>query len=159
MQQETITIEMDDTGILLFAWSSPMKIMKKQSEHAALMPFDEVTSRIVQQLKVHKMWDANNEGETEYIDSRRLQISKIKLSYLLIEKENDLNSYYLMPAWNVCGDMFYHYVEDYPTGEHDTYILDENFERNAWRERNDTRDYAILTLNALDGSVITRYPG
>jgi adenylate cyclase len=54
--------------------------------------------------------------------------------------------------------MYYHYKDSYTTGEDGTYILDENNERNAWRERNDERDYSILTLNAIDGSVIPRRP-
>jgi hypothetical protein len=67
-------------------------------------------------------------------------------------------SYYLMPVWNICGDMYYHYKDSYPTGESNTYVLDEKNERNVWRASNDKMDYSILTLNAVDGSVIPRNP-
>jgi hypothetical protein len=90
---------------------------------------------------------------------RRVEINKIKLSYLIVEKKDSMDSYYLTPVWNVCGDMYLHYTADYPTGESDTYSLDESFERNVWRSRYDTRDYAVVTINAIDGSAVLRYRG
>jgi hypothetical protein len=155
-QQETITITLDDYGVNSFSWN-PMEVTSQESANVALMPFDEVKSRIVEQLKMQTMWDEQADAyEAEDIVSRRLEVSRLQLSYLLIEKQNDIDSYYLMPVWNLCGDMYYHYRDDYPTGESDTYILDENFERNPWRMRDDTRVFSVLTLNAVDGSVIPR---
>ena len=74
----------------------------------------------------------------------------------MVAKRNDLSSYYLIPVWNVCGDMYYHYIDSYPTGESNTFILDENNERCVWRMRYDARDYSIITINAIDGSAIDR---
>ena len=52
--------------------------------------------------------------------------------------------------------MYYHYIDSYPTGESNTFILDENNERCVWRMRYDARDYSIITINAIDGSAIDR---
>ena len=155
-QQETISITLDDYGVCGFFWT-PIEVIAQDTNNAALLPFDDIKSRIINQLKVQTMWDAQADAyEVNDIVSRRLEVNKLQLSYLLIEKQNDMDSYYLIPVWNVCGDMYYHYRDDYPTGESNTYILDENFERNPWRMRDDDHVYSLLTINAIDGSVIPR---
>jgi hypothetical protein len=115
----------------------------------------------VQQIKVQTLWSEEADSyEAEDIVSRRVEVNKLKLSYLPIEKQNDLNSYYLMPVWNVCAEMYYHYRDDYPSGESDTYILDDNNKRKVWmQDIFDTSDHSILTINAVDGSVIPRHRG
>lgn len=154
--QQCITITMDDYGISYFSWYGLTSITDTENENVVLLSFNEVTERIKQQLKLQTLWDEN---EAEYIDGRRLEVYKIKLSYIQTAVPNDFEHYYLTPVWNVCGDMYYHYKDSYPTGEHDTYILDENFERNVWRNKYDTSDYSILTINAIDGSVVSRNRG
>jgi hypothetical protein len=53
-----------------------------------------------------------------------------------------------------------HYKDSYPTGQSNTYLLDETHERHPWRSRYDMdADYSILTINAIDGSVIPRHIG
>jgi hypothetical protein len=154
--QESISIFIDDFGIREFYWTAPMNVAAVENPNVTLMPFDDITQRISAQLKVQTMWDERLENEKEWIDARRLEITKIRLSYLMVAKANDMTSYYLIPVWHVCGDLFYHYIDSYPTGDSDTYILDENFERNVWRMLDDTADHSVLTLNAIDGSVIPR---
>ncbi len=159
-EQETIRLYLDDYGVRLFTWSQPLKVSALENPNVTLLPFDKISERIAAQLKMQTIWDAGAWGyEEEWIDGRRLAIHKIALSYLIVAKSGDMSSYYLMPVWNVCGDMYYHYINSYPTGESNTFILDENNERLVWRSRYDTRDYSILTLNAIDGSVIDRSRG
>lgn len=153
LRQETISISMDDFGVFSFFWRSPMQIVAQESASVQLMSFADVQQRIEQQLKVQTLWD---NSDAEWIDARRLEIYRIKLSYMLIPKANDMDRYYLAPLWNVCGDLYHCYKDSYPTGTSNTYILDENFELNVWRHRFDP-DYSILTINAIDGSVIPRY--
>lgn len=156
-QQEIIDIQIDDEGIRSFQWSTPIRVVTQDNASVALMPFEEVRSRIEQQLKAQTLWDLD-EYESEYIDARRLEIYKLKLSYVMIAKKDDMDSCYLAPVWNVCGDMYDHYLDTYPTGESNTYILDENNERNTSRMPMEMdRDLSILTLNAIDGSVIPRF--
>ena len=156
---ETIMISIDDLGVQSFSWVSPIAVVEIDSDSATLMPFDEVQHRIEQQLRAQTLWDPED-YEKEYIDGRRLEISKVKLSYVLMAKKDDMDSYYLAPVWNVCGDMYYHYADSYDNrDETGGYILDENHERNVWRSRYDTGDYSIITINALDGSVIPRHRG
>lgn len=159
--QETISIMMDDYGVNCFNWSRPMQVVEQESANVALMPFDDIRMRIAQQLEVQTLWSEEADSyEADDIVSRRLEVNKLKLSYLPIEKQNDLDSYYLMPVWNVCADMYYKYRDDYPTGESNTYILDDNNERNAWAgEIYHTRDGSMMTINAVDGSVIPRHSG
>ena len=156
-EQETIRIMFDDCGVLSFSWDHPLAVTALENPNVALLPFEKIQERIASQLKLQTVWDAESWSfEGEWIDRRRLEITRIKLSYLVVAKRNDLSSYYLIPVWNVCGDMYYHYIDSYPTGESNTFILDENNERCVWRMRYDARDYSIITINAIDGSAIDR---
>ena len=155
-RQETIAIYLDDYGVRMFSWNAPLKVMAVENTNVTLIPFDDISTRIADQLKVQTLWDDTLETEAEWIESRRLEVYRVKLSYVMVAKSDDFDSYYLIPVWNVCGDLYYHYIDSYPTGESNTYVLDENYERFAWRLRYDTEDYSILTINAIDGSVIPR---
>ena len=159
-EQETIRIYLDDYGINMFGWNQPWKVTAQENANVALLPFDTISERITEQLKMQTLWDERADDiESEWIDTRRLEVNKIALSYLVVAKKNDMESYYLIPVWNVCGDMYYHYIDSYPTGESNTYILDENNERLAWRSKYQTGEYSILTINAIDGTVIPRGRG
>ena len=153
--QETITVILDDDGVQTFNWKSPMGVVSTESPNVLLMPFDEVISRIEQQLKVQTLWE--DWEDEEHLEARRLEVYKLKLSYLMIPVKEDMESYHLVPVWNVCADMYYHYSDDYPIGQGDTYILDEKYERNVWRTPDDDADYSVLTINAIDGSVVPRW--
>lgn len=156
-QQETIRIDLDDYGVRMFIWSQPWKVTALENPNVDLLPFDIISERITKQLKMQTLWDEMaNEREIEWIDSRRLEVNKVAMSYLVVAKKDDMTSYYLIPVWNVCGDMYYHYKDSYPTGKSNTYVLDENNERLAWRSRYQTGEYSILTINAIDGTVIPR---
>jgi hypothetical protein len=159
VQSEKITMTFDDSGLCVFSWGWPMRMAAQENPNVELMPFEEALSRIEQQLKSQTIWGNIDDSEAKWIDERRVEINKIKLSYLTIAKKDSMNRCYLIPVWNACGDMYYHYKSDYPTGQSNTYILDENFERNVWRSRYDTKDYSIATINAIDGSVVERRRG
>ncbi len=157
--QETITICLDDYGVYSFSWSDPMDVVALENEGVALMPFDEISQRIASQLKIQTVWDETvDETEEQWIESRRLGVNKLVLSYMMVAKANDMSSYYLIPIWDVCGDLIYHYTDDYPTGQSNTWVLDENNERYPWCSRYETPgNKSILTINAVDGSVIPRH--
>lgn len=157
--QETLTIYIDDYGVLSFSWSQPLEVTATESENVPLIPFDEVESRISSQLKIQTMWNKDADAdEEEWIESRRLEVNKIVLSYLVVAKSDSMSSFYLIPVWNVCGDLYYHYKDGYLNrGESEGYVLDENNERTASRQyRYDTAGHSMLTISAIDGTVIPR---
>ena len=160
-RSETIIVVIDDYGVQSFRWDSPMRVTALESAGVTLMPFDAVRGRIEQQLLAQTLWDPAD-YEKEYIDARRLEIGRIKLSYVLMARKDHMDSYYLAPVWNVCGDMYYHYLESYDDrSETGGYILDKNRERIAspGTDFGTKRDSSILTINAIDGSVIPRHRG
>ncbi len=156
---ETITMSIDDFGFIRFQWSQPLEITATESANVPLIPFDEISSRIASQIKIQTMWDEEaDEYEAEWIESRRLEVTKIVLSYLVVAKADDFSSFYYIPVWNVCGDLYYRYKPDYL--EHRKgggFILDENNERKATMQYvGDTSDHSLLTISAIDGTVIPR---
>lgn len=152
--QEAITIIIDDLGVVAFNWSEPIEVTATESANVPLISFDEISSRIASQIKIQTMWDEEEYG-SEWIESRRLEITKIVLSYLVVAKANDLSSFYYIPVWNVCGNLYYRYKDEYAATC--GYVLDENNERNATLQyRGDTSDHSLLTISAIDGTVIPR---
>ncbi len=154
--QETIAMSIDDYGLVSFNWSQPLEITATQSENVPLIPFDTISGRIASQIKIQTMWDEEADSyEAERIASRRLEINKIVLSYLVVAKADDFSSYYLIPVWNVCGDLYYRYKDEY--AETSGFVLDENNERKATLQHVfDTSDHSLLTISAIDGTVIPR---
>ena len=152
--QETITIIIDDFGVVTFYWSEPIEVTATESANVPLIPFDQISSRIASQIKIQTMWDEEEYG-SEWIESRRLEVTKIVLSYLVVAKANDFSSFYYIPVWNVCGNLYYRYKDEYAATC--GYALDENNERNATLQyRGDTSDHSLLTISAIDGTVIPR---
>jgi hypothetical protein len=128
-----------------------------QSENVPLIPFDKISERVATQLKIQTMWSEEADAyDAEWIESRRLEVDKIVLSYLVVAKANDFSSFYMIPVWNICGDLYYHYKEGY-SERGGGFVLDENNERNATQQYvGDTSDHSLLTISAIDGTVIPR---
>jgi beta-lactamase regulating signal transducer with metallopeptidase domain len=154
---ETIMISIDDLGVISFDWSQPLTVTATQNENVPLIPFDKISERVATQLKIQTMWSEEADAyDAEWIESRRLEVDKIVLSYLVVAKANDFSSFFMIPVWNICGDLYYHYKDGY-SERGGGFVLDENNERSATRQHvGDTSDHSLLTISAIDGTVIPR---
>ncbi len=158
---ETLVISLDDYGLLGFHWSDPRIPAGIIQESAALLPFGEIQARIEQQLKVQNLWESQFGEDREHPVARRLEIDKITLSYIQLPKKDDLSACYYAPVWDVCGDLYVRFPDDY-TEEGGGYLVDENNERELLHMRTEEdriRDISVLTINAVDGSVAERFQG
>lgn len=156
--QETIYIGICDEGIMSFDWSTPMEIVEMQSENASLLPFEQIKERIDAGIKNVRPWEFGlGFMANDNVDAYKVEISRITLSYIMVAKPNSTSEYYFLPVWDVCGDIKYHY----PDAKKSSYILDENNERSLLIERNMElwNNQSLLTINAIDGSVVTRGRG
>lgn len=142
--QESIDIFIDGNGIYGLEWYAPQQLVKKEQENTVLLPWEKIVGIMEKNLEVRNLW----EEESEVI-SRRLEINRIVLSYMNVRKESDFSATYYIPVWDVIGTMVYCYEENYAP-EYDGWILDENQERIAYE------NCSVLTVNAIDGSVIER---
>lgn len=146
--QEEIHVFVNCDGIYGFWWYAPQKLAEIEQENTKLLPWTDVAEIIEKSLEVKSAWM----DPDEQVISRRLDIDKIVLSYMNVRKESDFSSTYYVPVWDVIGTMTYQYPDDY-SPENGGYILDENNERIAYE------NCSVLTVNAIDGTIIDRGMG
>lgn len=99
-------------------------------------------------LRIRNLWDY----EDENVAARRLTVERICLSYLQVRRDAEQQSAYYLPVWDVVGTMEYRYADGYvpaPGG----FAVDESGVRTAYAA------CSVLTVNAIDGSIIDRQMG
>lgn len=145
--QEEITITVTADGITEFSWTAPTEITSIESENTKLLSWTEISGIIEKGLLMKNLWH-----DQEHVVGRTLEIKKITLSYMQVKKKDDSSERYYIPVWDVVGEMRFRFEDDYDPAKDGGggYVLDENME---WTE---FRDECVLTVNAIDGSIIDR---
>lgn len=143
---ETLIFGVNDSGVIYFEWVSPIQITGVLNENAALLPFEEIMSRFRQNI-AFSYCPINTIGN---VDQYRLSITSIRFGYTRVAMPDEIAKAYLVPTW-----CFYGVEQDYYSDPGKTqYKLDGN---NCYTQ--DIPGHCVLTLNALDGSVIDRSLG
>ena len=109
-----------------------------ENENIALLPFDEIMDTFRRQVFMNQYLD-NGCDET-------IHITDIRFSYMRV-KIRDSAEYYLLPVWDFLG-----------------YEVDSEWDQRASAgelelARSWWNDQSLLTINAIDGSVINRNAG
>ncbi|NLB40766.1 MAG: hypothetical protein GX815_00615 [Clostridiales bacterium] len=115
------------------------------------MDFDEIKNIFQQQIINHAVWIGE---ESEFVQQRRLNINEIRLNMMVVAQPNNQQEYIAIPVWDFIGYEVLKYSDAY-LKEPERYILDENNEREVRYGDN----YSYLTINAIDGTVISRAEG
>lgn len=131
---EELTLKVTDDGVVYFRWNNPMKMGEILSESVTLKSFDDVKEIMDNQLAT-AYESYNSDG---YENGSPLEISRISFGMMRIQNEGDEQNYTLIPVWDVYGYIF--------VSDHDRVY--ESAHRNS-----------LLTINAMDGSIISRSTG
>lgn len=142
---ETISVTVSANGIESFYWNAPVKVVSTDSENISLIAWEDMAEIIQKGLRVKNLWDY----EDANVISRLLEIDRICLSYMQVRKDAAMEETYFIPVWDVIGTMHYRYAEDY-VPQNGGFLVDENHERVPYA------DCSVLTINAIDGSIIDR---
>ena len=113
------------------------------NENVALLPFDEIVDRFVQQIQYHST--PIQSDRSQEIKRRTVHIDRIVLGMMQVRKKNYPDIIQMIPTWTFFGTAEIEYKEpfrDPRTGEQRTV---ETVEIPA---------YSYLILNAIDGSEI-----
>ena len=148
LHQERIELLVSANGVEQFIFDAPARIAAVEVESARLLPWDEVEEIIKTGLRIRNLWDY----EDENVAARRLTVERICLSYLQVRRDAGQQSAYYLPVWDVVGTMEYRYADGYvpaPGG----FAVDESGVRTAYAA------CSVLTVNAIDGSIIDRQMG
>jgi hypothetical protein len=127
---EKVRIFIDDEGVLCLIWNSPYAVKGTVTENTALLPFEDIHNTFDKMITVaHNTYDTSEDNLTcdMYITEARLGLMRVT--------EKDIGtSGLVIPVWD-----FFGYYED---SEGNVYG------RNGY--------CSMLTINAIDGSIIDR---
>lgn len=125
----------DEEGLASFDWSAPYKIEDLSSDYVFLLPFSEIRN-IFEQMTIKKEKD----GFIEEGNSLEINIDRVSLSYMRVREKNSTEGT-LIPVWDFFGTRTY-----LGSGGEVIDIQKSEYE-------------SILTINAMDGTVIDRWYG
>ena len=137
LEQEEIFGTTYEGTVVRMQWNCPFTVTGVENENVPLLSFDRIMELFRQYI-----------FRSVYLDSKHdmtYHITDIRLSYMRVKVQNS-DSYYLLPVWDFIGYQIY----DFDSGRTEGEI---NTTRTMWK------NLSILTINAVDGSIIDRNLG
>ena len=136
---ESIEINVQDGKVITLDWSNAIEVINTENENVALLPFPEILEIFKRQIFRSIYLDSNSGGDPN--DLHMMKVTRICFSYMRVKKQDGNGEYYLLPVWDfMCA-------VNNPG-------LDGRFEEQEWLSQR-----SILTINAIDGSIIDRNIG
>ncbi|HWP22269.1 MAG TPA: DUF6034 family protein [Candidatus Cryosericum sp.] len=126
LPQEWIEIFITENGVLSFAWGDPKEIVNTANSNVALLSFDKIQESIRNLLT----YGVSGYDNTTNDDFGALLISRITLGTSIQQVPDQGEEAFLVPTWMV------------------TLTTENDQEKNI--------DLAVLMINALDGSYVSR---
>ena len=139
--QESIKIDVRDSGVTYLYWSTPSVPGRTLNENVALLPFEQVVERFCDQI----LYNATPAiGENDAVIKKTLCIDRIELGMVRALQRGSADHWVMVPAWTFFGKTVLQYAGREPGG----FPLNENNEYVS-----EMPGYSYLILNAVDGSV------
>lgn len=135
LKQEEIFGTLCNGEVVQLAWDCPFTVTSTENENVPLLSFERIMEIFRRQVFMGMYLD---EGYDE-----TYRITSIEFSYMRVKVQNS-DEYYLLPVWDFLG--YVEYDWDMTPGDR---AVSQNFFRNM----------SILTINAIDGSIIDRNLG
>ena len=132
-QYEQCRVLVDEKGVAFIEYESPCRTEEVKVEAATLLPFDKIKEIFEKMVLIVDNNADLNDFEAHY------RISEVRLSMVSIPEQNG-NGGLLVPCWDFMGESSW---------------FSENSNVSKLGARSDGT-YCYLTINAIDGSIITR---
>lgn len=136
---DTIEIDIDDKGISYFEWDDKSVINEKVGP-SKLLSFDKILDIARQQFISNSGW-VNSDSSSGVFSFQTSHMDNINFKYTFIKDKNNPGNYLLVPEWNFYGDVTLRYAN------------------GTVMEKCGSSDNVLLSLNALDGSLIDKTGG
>lgn len=134
---ELIEIRVNDNGIVGFDYGGPLEIMDTVVDKSNMKDFQEIKDTFE---KMSIVANANDEHDEMFTN---INIDRVVLGYVMISEENSFDTGLMVPAWDFIGKV------DYGS-------KDENGQEVLFKE---SQYCSVMTINAIDGTVIDRSLG
>lgn len=150
---EELQLIYDNDGFQGFDWMNPYAVEDLSAEYVFLMPFSDI-SEIFEKMLVKEQADSfkgSGSSAPETVDALEqnfkdksytadILVKEVRLSYMRVREKNSLEGT-LIPVWDFFG------VQTYKDADGEVYKEDDSIYDS------------ILTINAMDGTIIDRYFG
>lgn len=173
---ESLQVRVDAKGLLHLQWVSPMTVVETLTERTALLPFEEILSCfgklafVKGEYREQLGWQ-NDSGKI--ISRVRTNIERIQLSLMRVESEG---GFFLIPVWDFYGytdlldqdDNPFSFATTQPNSEYTEYGKKGESEFTSIMNKTQAevdlnriveRQTSLLTINAIDGTIIDRLTG
>ena len=127
-QYEAITVIIDGTGILEFNWNSPYSEPEIVTDDTNLLPFTDVQQVFEKMLLINY---------SAYETELQIEVDRVQLGLMRVTNSEERDSGVLIPVWDFFGS-----ITAMPD-DGEPYLF-------GWA------DDSLLTINAIDGSIIDR---
>jgi hypothetical protein len=139
---EDMTLAIDDDGIAYFDWESPYQMEDLVTRNSNVLSFGDVTNVFNTMALVQNAWDGLTEGWSIPVTGFDINVTRIVFGLTRVTEQNKRNSGLLVPCWDFFADTTF------------TQVVNGKTVTKAY----DT-GYPLLTINAIDGTVINRSLG
>ncbi|MDR0948452.1 MAG: DUF6034 family protein [Lachnospiraceae bacterium] len=137
---EKIRVYVDDAGILYLVWTSPYTVKEIVFEKSSMLPFSEIQSVFEQMIGVaHDGWDNNEFYAFE------VTITEARLGLMRVTEQDVGDSGLIIPVWDFFGTVT---LKGKPGKPNPSEGIDNSYQYTS-----------LLTINAIDGSIIDRELG
>ena len=133
-----------DGEVIALNWYNVFTITGTENENVALLPFEKVLDVFKRQVYYSIYFDPPEPDETGD-PVMQMVVERICFSYMRVKKADGSGESYLLPVWDFMG---YDYNPEDPHTEHDLVGT------KAWFAHQ-----SLLTVNAVDGSILDRDKG
>lgn len=131
---ERISFLINDSGIKTFEWMSPYTEPEIVTDDTQMKSFDEIASVFENMVLIKNAWRSDSDKFSWTLD-----VQQVRLGLMRVKAENIADAGLLIPVWDFMGRIAQTEIE---TGE-DIFVQDGDAG-------------VILTVNAIDGSIIDR---
>ena len=135
LEQEEIFGTLYQGEVISLQWNSPFTVLSVENENVPLLSFERIMEIFKRQVFMSVYCDQGH--------PITYKITAIQLSYMRVQIR-DSDDYYLLPVWDFTGYM----IHDWQMSPGDMAV-----------SRGFFHSMSILTINAVDGSVLDRYLG
>ncbi len=135
LEQEEVSGTLYNGEVVQLQWNSPFTVTRIENENVPLLPFERIMEIFKRQVFMSVYIDAGYD--------LTYKVTEIQFSYMRVQVQNS-DEYRLVPVWDFIGYAVY----DWETTPGQRAISQAFFNHMS-----------ILTINAIDGSVIDRYLG
>ena len=136
---ETVEINVRGGKVISVCWNNVTEVTGTENENVALLPFSEIMRIFRKQIfrSIYLDPDSGSEQDTRHA----MKITRICFSYMRVKKQDGNGEYYLLPVW------------DFMCAVNNPGLYGR-FEEQEWLSQR-----SVLTINAIDGSIIDRNIG